>query len=204
MPDFIYILTNEAMPGLIKIGKTSNTVAQRMRELDGSGIPLPFQCYYAARVDNALFVETRLHKAFGDFRVRTNREFFRLDPFRAQSAVELAALEDVTPRGDVVETLADEEAIVRASRRRSVFRFSQVGIEAGAVLVFSRDQNVSAKVVNDREIEFEGQVTSLSASAQTIVQRLGYNWSAVAGPDYWIYDDETLSERRRRFEDEGE
>ena len=88
MPDFIYILTNEAMPGLIKIGKTSNSVAQRMRELDGSGIPLPFQCYYAARVDNALFVETRLHKAFGDFRVRANREFFRLDPFRAQSALE--------------------------------------------------------------------------------------------------------------------
>jgi T5orf172 domain len=106
MPEFIYILTNEAMPGLIKIGKTSNSVAQRIRELDGSGIPLPFQCFYAARVENALFVETRLHKAFGDFCVRANREFFRLDPFRAQSALELAALEDVTPRGDVVETIA--------------------------------------------------------------------------------------------------
>ena len=204
MPDFIYILTNEAMPGLIKIGRTSSSVAQRMRELDGSGIPLPFQCYYAARVENALFVETRLHKSFGDFRVRANREFFRLDPFRAQSALELAALEDVTPRGDVVETEADEEAIVRASRRRSVFRFSQVGIGAGAVLVFSRDQNVTAIVINDRDIEFEGQVTSLSTSAYTIVRRLGYNWSAVAGPDYWIYEGETLSERRRRFEDESE
>jgi len=203
MPDIVYILTNEAMPGLIKIGLTGNSVAQRMRELDSSGIALPFQCYYAARVERGSFVENKLHIAFGDFRVRQSREFFRLDPFRAKAALEIIALEDVTPRGDVVETEVDEEALVRASRRRSVFRFSEVGISPGAPLVFSRDPNVTAIVKSDRDIEFEGETTSLSASAALLMNRIGYSWSAVAGPDHWLYDGETLTERRRRIEDEN-
>ena len=44
----VYILTNEAMPGLIKIGYTDNTIEKRMKELSRhSGVPLPFTCYYA-------------------------------------------------------------------------------------------------------------------------------------------------------------
>ena len=41
--DFVYILINEAMPGLIKIGRTTTSVKQRMSELNApAGIPLPF------------------------------------------------------------------------------------------------------------------------------------------------------------------
>ena len=53
----IYILINEAMPNFVKIGKTTTTVEQRMRALDTTGIPLPFECYYAARVRDMNFVE---------------------------------------------------------------------------------------------------------------------------------------------------
>ncbi len=50
MPNIIYILTNEAMHGLVKIGYTQN-LEQRMRELSApSGVPLPFECHYAAEV----------------------------------------------------------------------------------------------------------------------------------------------------------
>ena len=48
----VYILTNESMPGYIKIGRTETSVPQRMSELDKTSMPLPFQCYYAARVDD--------------------------------------------------------------------------------------------------------------------------------------------------------
>ncbi len=36
MNEIIYILTNEAMPGYVKIGKTNNNLEQRVRELSAS------------------------------------------------------------------------------------------------------------------------------------------------------------------------
>lgn len=47
----VYILTNAAMPGYIKIGLTQqNDVALRVKQLDNTSLPLPFECYYSARV----------------------------------------------------------------------------------------------------------------------------------------------------------
>ena len=60
----IYILVNQAMEGYTKVGKTRSSVEQRMRELDSTGVPLPFECFYAARVADIEFVERRLHDAF--------------------------------------------------------------------------------------------------------------------------------------------
>ncbi|RYF85775.1 MAG: GIY-YIG nuclease family protein [Chitinophagaceae bacterium] len=47
----VYVLTNAAMPNLIKIGFTSHEdVKLRMAQLYASaGVPLPFDCVYAAR-----------------------------------------------------------------------------------------------------------------------------------------------------------
>ncbi|MDP3763044.1 MAG: GIY-YIG nuclease family protein, partial [bacterium] len=71
-------------------------------------------------------------------------------------------------------------------------------VRSGSVMsiVFSRDENTKAKVIDNRSIMFNGEITSLSLSAQKI---LGYDYG-VAGTDYWMYEGETLDERRRRFE----
>lgn len=66
----IYILINEAMPGYVKVSKTSDSVSYRMESLDITGVPLPFESFYAARVEDMDFVESQLHDAFRDTRVR--------------------------------------------------------------------------------------------------------------------------------------
>ena len=74
-----------------------------------------------------------------------------------------------------------------------------VKIPVGAELYFSRDENIKAKVIDmhvANSIELNGKKTSLSHSAQKI---LGYQYG-VAGTDYWMYDGETLDERRRRMD----
>ena len=53
MSEIVYILTNEAMPDMVKIGITSTTVEERMKSLQSTGVPLPFTCYYAAEVEDA-------------------------------------------------------------------------------------------------------------------------------------------------------
>ena len=72
------------MPGIIKIGWTDNSIEQRMKELDKTATPLPFTCYYAKRVKDPTFVETKMHQAFDEFRIRNNREFFRMSPEQAK------------------------------------------------------------------------------------------------------------------------
>ena len=45
---------------------------------------------------------------------------------------------------------------------------------------------------------------SLSVAALTLISRCGRNWTAAAGPLYWMFDGETLNERRARMEREAE
>lgn len=87
-----------------------------------------------------------------------------------------------------------------------------VGIEAGAELEFRHldilndDQPFTAEVVSHTGILFEGEETSLSAAARSLMQRHGVDWAArwsPTGPLYWYYEGESLDDRRRRLEEEG-
>ena len=71
----VYILTNQCMPDIVKIGKTDN-LDRRVRELDNTSSPLPFECFYAVEVEDATKIESKLHQGLDDCRVRKNREFF--------------------------------------------------------------------------------------------------------------------------------
>lgn len=197
MTEIIYILTNEAMPGYVKIGKTSTSLEQRIRELSSStSVPLPFTCFYACTVSNMNFVEHQLHDAFDNNRINPKREFFQIAPERVVAALKLVEIEDVTPKKDYVDSKEDQKALTQARKRRTDVSFKAADIPVGAEIYFSRDENIKAKVLDNRTIEINGEKTSLSLSAQKL---LGYNYG-VAGPDYWMYDGESLDERRRRIE----
>jgi T5orf172 domain len=199
MNEIIYILINESMPGYVKIGRTTTNLEQRILDLSSStSVPLPFTCFYACTVKNAQFAEHQLHDAFDDNRVNPRREFFRIDPERVVAALKLAEIENITPKKDFVETKEDQQALNEARTRRENFSFKMVHIPVGSKLVFSRDESIEAKVIDNRLIEYNGEETSLSDSARNI---LGYDYR-VAGTLYWMYEGETLDERRRRLESE--
>lgn len=201
---FVYVLTNEALPGLIKIGMTTSPIETRMLQLDTTGVPLPFECYYAARVDDQKRVEKALHEAFGDHRVRKSREFFRLDPYKAKVILELVAKEEVTPKSDVVTDADDREALAQARKKRPKFTFSMAEVPIGATIVFAKGDGYTATVIDDTRIDFRGETTSLSGSATLIMQELGYSRVAIQGPAFWLYNGETLIDRRREREERDE
>lgn len=195
--EIIYVLRNEAMPGLVKVGKTTD-LKERIRSLSHpTGIPLPFEVYYASEVDDMQKDEQWLFSVFSDRRVREGREFFKIDPERVVAALKRIEKRDVTPKS-LQESLAratDEEKreIKKKKEIASKFDFKKYGIPVGAEIVFSRDPSVRAKVFPDNKIELNGKVTSLSKSAQEL---LGYHYG-IAGPLYWMFEDETLNERRK-------
>ncbi|KPF91909.1 hypothetical protein IP81_07545 [Novosphingobium sp. AAP83] len=200
MPEIVYLLTNPTMPDLVKIGRT-NDLETRLRSLSThSGVPVPFECFYACEVRDSVEVERALHEAFGDHRINPKREFFRLNPERVQAILKVMAIKDETPNIEIVEDQVELEALQREQSRRSNFRFSNVGIPVGATLSFVKDETITAVVVDDRTIEFEGTKTSTSNAARTLLHRMGGALSAAQGPLYWTYDGETLAERRMRIE----
>ena len=90
MPDIVYILTNEAMPGIIKIGLTTDSVESRILQLSShSGVPLPHECYFAAEVGNCVKLEKTLHQLFSEERLNPKREFFKLDPEKVVLAISI-------------------------------------------------------------------------------------------------------------------
>jgi hypothetical protein len=199
---FVYILINEAMPGLIKIGRTTTSVKQRISELNQpAGIPLPFTCYYAARVEDCAKVERKLHEAFGDHRVRDRREFFRLSPHRAQAALELAALEDVTPREEIIDEYPEDAAmgLIRETKRRILTTFTQYQVPLGSRLQFTKDSRITAIVDGERTVLFNGESVALSAAALSALKSMGYDWKSAHGAAYWEFEGETIWDRGERL-----
>ncbi len=204
MPEIVYLLTNPTMPDLVKIGRTTDLEA-RLRQLSThSGVPVPFECFYACEVANSVKVEKALHDAFGDHRINSRREFFRLNPDRAVAILELVAVKEATLTVEVAEDQAELDALHREQTRREQFRFSMVDIAPGSVLTFSKDELITATVVDDKRIDFQGEITSTSAAATKLLHRIGWTLRAAQGPLYWVYEGETLAERRIRLENEGD
>ena len=46
--------------------------------------------------------------------------------------------------------------------------------------------------MHDDQIEFIGEITSLSKSALTIISQMVYKWGKVAGRQLWMYKGKTL------------
>lgn len=204
MPKIIYVLKNEAMPGLVKIGLTTDSVESRIYNLSSnSGVPLPFECHFAAEVPDTFDLgklEKTLHQLFAEHRINPKREFFKVEPEKVVLALSIGGFKEVTPgKADIdpVEVLAMEKA---KEQRRSRINLSALGINIGDTLVLSRDEEVTATVMPAGKVSYKGEILSLSAAALKALQEMGYKSTAVSGSDYWMFEGELLDERRVRLE----
>ena len=195
MSKIVYILTNESMPDTIKVGITDN-LDRRVRELDNTSTPLPFECYYAVEVENASAIEKKIHEGLDDKRVRQNREFFNATPEQAKAILEIAEVmggKNVTPKEDIVETPQDKQALENARKKRGrIDYFGILGIQKGTTLTFSKDKDITCTVSDNGKIIFRDKETTLSGSALLITNEMGYDWGQVQGAGYWCYQGKTL------------
>ena len=204
MSNIVYIFINQSMPDMVKIGITDN-VERRVKELSGStGVPLPFECYYAVKVsEDAKKLEKKIHEGFDKQRVRREREFFYTSPENAKSILELLEImggENVTPKEDIVENQEEKQALDEARKLRKRFNFSMLDIKPGEILKFKKDNSIICEVHDETQVKFRDKVTPLSNSADIILKEMGYEWLSVQGPRWWVYEGKTLSELRNERE----
>lgn len=189
----VYILTNPAMPGLVKIGKTTReTVNARLYELYSTGVPVPFECAFAGKVDNVSKVERAFHQAFGPYRLNPKREFFEIESGQAVALLELMTDENLTPEMQSEAEAVDVEskdAVAKLKSKRPRFNFEEMGIPVGSSLIFTR-LNQSVEVASDRKVFFEGEESSLTAVTRKLMET---EYNLAPGP-YWTFEGRLLSD----------
>jgi hypothetical protein len=204
MPRLIYVLKNEAMPGLVKIGLTTDSVESRISSLSSStGVPLPFECHFAAEIPeefNLDKLEKTLHQLFAEHRINPKREFFKVEPEKVVLALSIGNFKEVTSgKADIdpVEVQAMENA---KEQRRLRINLTALGIKADDILMLARDESTTATVLDSGKVSYKGETMSLSGAALKALQEMGYKSTSVSGSAYWMFEGELLDERRRRLE----
>lgn len=194
----VYLLTNPCMPGLVKIGMTAQEdIDKRMKELYTTGVPVPFECQFACKVNNkdCVKIEKALHTAFEPQRVNKNREFFRINVEQAKAILELFHHTDVTEdvSEEIQNDLTDEDkaASTKALAKRPALNFYEMGLQKGDVLVWKDDPHISVTVLSDRKVCYDGEETSISALSAKLK---GYKVKHIQPTPHWIYNDRLLSE----------
>lgn len=87
----VYLLQNPAMPGLVKIGLTTRSMGERLRELNSAtGVPVEFVHLYDVSVGDCAAAEQFVHQTLAQFRERREREFFRVSAKQAIDTLLLA------------------------------------------------------------------------------------------------------------------
>lgn len=209
MASMVYVLTNEGMPGLLKIGKTDrDNPGHRMNELYTTGVPFPFECVKAIEMANneqAKELEQALHQAFVDRRVNSKREFFRIREEQVLAILDVwPSGKDATPRAQQEAEAgmeeAEREAIKQVRLRRPPLDFVDLGIPIGAILKFinlregtgESTESIEAEVVDNRRVLFRGEEMYLTRAT---LRALGEPDDKPIRPaPFWSYKDRMLDD----------
>lgn len=187
----VYVLSNPAMPGLVKIGYTTQDDANtRIGQLYTTGVPVPFELEFACKVRNPEEVERALHIAFAPHRINPKREFFRIDASQAIAILKLLHVEDATHEIEQQPSNIDQESIAAARQIKAArpnLNFEEMGIPPGAELSCVRNGRI-AIVSSPRKVVYEGEESSLTAATR---KALSLEYSVAPGP-HWTYQGRLL------------
>jgi hypothetical protein len=185
---FVYVLTNPCMPGLVKIGMTKrNEMKERLRELYTTGVPLPFECEFACRVNESDcgIIENALHEAFKPQRINDSREFFSIAPEQAKAILKLFHHEDATVEvSQEIETnltTEDKSAREKSMSKRPPINFFDMGLKKDDVLVFKSDNSKTCSIVDQKHVLYKSVITTLTPITTKLLER-DYN---VQPTPYW-------------------
>jgi hypothetical protein len=78
MRGYLYVLTNEALPGLVKIGYSTKDPSLRRGELSNTSIPQNFVLYYEVLIDNPFDAEQAIHRQLKAINAHSGKEFFKI------------------------------------------------------------------------------------------------------------------------------
>ena len=204
----IYILTNPSFKEYVKIGYADD-VEKRLQQLNRSECtPFAFRLYAYYEVATRLS-DIKIHemidklnpnlRSIDDIEGKKRiREFYAMDAEEAYSILEsIATINGLEKNLHKVKPTNEESAEEKEANivRLEAFKFSMCGLKEGAELEFINDSSKKCYVVSEKKVKYEEEEYSLSALAQKLLDK-PYQ---VAGPHYFKYNGEILSDLRERL-----
>ncbi len=170
-----------------------------------SAVPFAFRLYATYEVNKKL-TDKGLHNLIDQLNpeLRTIdevdgkkrvREFYAMSREDAYSLLESIAKISGTERKlkKIAPSSSETKDEKKANEDRLPnFTFSACGIPIGAKVQFSKDRSIEVEVVDDKHVEYNGEVVSLSKLAKTLLKRK----SGVQGPLHFEYKGKKLVDLR--------
>lgn len=132
------------------------------------------------------------------------REFYAMPPQDAYALLE--AIAEIHGRSDKLTLAVPSEEEIKAeevaqeidtesSERATNFSFGKCNIPVGEKIEYCENAEITAMVVDDRNIEYNGEIMSLTALAKLLT---GKKYT-IAGPKYFKYKGEWLNDIRHKL-----
>lgn len=125
---WVYVITNKAMPGLVKVGFTlKNDPKERAKELRHTGSPYEYEVEYAIKVENPKYLEKMVHLLLGGN--RAGKEWFKTTVNDAVLKIESASksytifLKNVYKNGKLIAKIPEQLEIQIQQSHESNIKF---------------------------------------------------------------------------------
>lgn len=210
----IYILTNPSFPEYVKIGYADD-IDKRLKQLNRSEcIPFAFRVYATYEVSSRLS-DLKIHSIIDKLNPNLRsvesfngkqriREFYAMSPEDAYSILEaIAEIHNCADKLKLVQPNEEEQKAeetakdidTESTERAANFSFGKCQIPIGAKIEFCDNASITAIVVDDRNVEYNGETISMTALAKILT---GVKY-AIAGPRFFKYKGEFLNDIRHRL-----
>ncbi len=181
-----------AVSGLVKIGRTDN-FAERMRVLEANGYynVVGLRRFFAIELEDYSDKENLLHDIFNKHQVGGS-ELFAVDQDLLQQLLLSFKGKIIYPENIDQEVELDLVTNVRIESK--LFSFYKKGLNNGDIVTFKDDETTTAKIVGEREVEYEDQIWKLSPLTYKLYEKRGKlskSW-AYAGADHFKYNGRRL------------
>lgn len=217
MIGYVYILTNPSFrDDWVKIGKSSRPVDIRLKELDNTAVPLPFEIYAVMKTKKYNEAEKQIHGLIDlvnpDIRIRKGREFFNITPEKALSifrqcarTIDDAEIEIFHGSSPLDQKFSNNA--VKTVLKKGKLTFKLLNIPIGAELSFAENEAIKAIVRNEANIVRlqDGTEATLSRATVIVKRRLGTATKSEAyqGGMYWLYKGQRLTTIRNQIENQA-
>lgn len=185
-----------AVSGLVKIGRTGTTSYQeRMRFLESNGYynVAGLRRFFAIELDDYDDKESLIHEIFNKHQVGSS-ELFALDQELVRQL--LLSFDGKVVYPEKINKEQEFDEVTKARKQGARFSFFKKGLREGDVITFASDNNITARVAGEREVEYGGQLWKLSPLTYNVFEAKNQlnNSGAYQGAAHWKFGEKKLKD----------